>query len=274
MPLAARNGSAMLVTMIGQLITNRLLAAVLMIPFFPCAHSQFSQEAPCNALVLQAVRTMPSGGGYSAGAGATRALRQAVSSDGGNLRIDAFRATPSYCSGATYLVLLRVLSTLQREHRIHLSPAILSSLLPQGEPDGTGIWGRWNANGPGTARLFQELALGPNFTDLSQARSGDFLKIFWNDGIGASEHGHSVIYLGSEGAGDAQTVTYWSSNIPGGFGTRTVSRKRIRRMLFSRLEHPEHFDLPLARSDAFLASLEHRSVTPAETAQRCGITRF
>ena len=30
----------------------------------------------------------------------------------------------------------------------------LSSLLVTGQADGTGVWGRWNSNGPGTGRLF------------------------------------------------------------------------------------------------------------------------
>jgi hypothetical protein len=65
-------------------------------------------------------------------------------------------------------------------------------------PDGESLWGRWNANGPGTARLFYELGLGRNFTSFSAARPGDFLKIFWTDAVGKNENGHSVIFLGLE----------------------------------------------------------------------------
>jgi hypothetical protein len=72
----------------------------------------------------------------------------------------------------------------------------MENLLIRGQGDGVGIWGRWNANGPGTARLFEELHLGKNFTSFEEARPGDFMKIFWNDNIGGTESGHSVIYLG------------------------------------------------------------------------------
>jgi hypothetical protein len=33
-------------------------------------------------------------------------------------------------------------------------------IISSSQRDGAGIWGRWNANGPGTARLFYELGLG------------------------------------------------------------------------------------------------------------------
>src|SRR5256885_5765061 len=46
-------------------------------------------------------------------------------------------------------------------------------MIRDGQRDGEGIWGRWNANGPGTARLFQELGIGRNFVDVSQAQPGE-----------------------------------------------------------------------------------------------------
>jgi hypothetical protein len=44
-------------------------------------------------------------------------------------------------------------------------------------------------------------------------------------------------------------------------------------MLFSRLEHPENINRPLPRSDSYLSSMEHRSSTPAEMAEKCGVLR-
>jgi len=239
------------------------------------ARAQEAASAPFNQLVLESLRSMPSGGGYSTSAAATGALRHAVTSPDGMLRVDASRAVPSYCSGATYLVFLKTLATLAARHRIDLSPAVIASLRPSGEPDGTGIWGRWNANGPGTARLFHELGLGENFAGLAQAQPGDFLKIFWNDGIGAGEYGHSVIYLKSGNRDGVDTVTFWSSNIPGGFGERTVPLRKVRRMIFSRLLHPEAIAgaTGLPRSDRYLASLERRSSSASEMERLCGITR-
>ena len=226
---------------------------------------------PDNRLVLEAVSSMPLNGGYAPSAAANHALRQSVTSPDGILRVDASHATPSYCSSATYLVFLKTLAALQSAHQIALAPAVIAQLKPIGQPDGTGIWGRWNANGPGTARLFYELGLGRNFTDLRLAREGDFLKIFWSNGIGASEHGHSVIFLGTEMKAGVEHVRFWSSNIPNGYGIKSVPLSRIHRMLFSRLEHPEAINHSLPRTDNFLSSMERRSSTAAEMERQCGI---
>ncbi len=238
--------------------------------FMPILAAQDNSLPPVNRAVIDAVRSMPSGGGYSTSPAANRALSGAVSREGSLLSVHTAEAVPSYCSGATYLVFLKVLSDLQNSGRLTLTPETIAALRPAGQPDGTGIWGRWNANGPGTARLFHELSLGPNFTSLSAARPGDFLKIFWNDGIGASEHGHSVIFLGQDTK--AGTLTFWSSNIPGGYGTKTVPLQRIHRLLFSRLEHPENLNRPLLlRTDAYLFSLQRRSSNSEEMARQCGL---
>lgn len=238
--------------------------------FMPILAAQDNSLPPVNRAVIDAVRSMPSGGGYSTSPAANRALSGAVSREGSLLSVHTAEAVPSYCSGATYLVFLKVLSDLQNSSRLTLTPETIAALRPAGQPDGTGIWGRWNANGPGTARLFYELSLGPNFTSLSAAKPGDFLKIFWNEGIGASEHGHSVIFLGQDTK--AGTLTFWSSNIPGGYGTKTVPLQRIHRLLFSRLEHPENLNRPLLlRTDAYLSSLQRRSSSSEEMARQCGL---
>ena len=226
-----------------------------------------------NRFVLDCLHQMPSGGGYSTSSNANRELRNAVTTRSGMLEIQPTHAVPSYCSGATYLVFLKTLSALQSNRQLSLTPETVTALKPTGQPDGTGIWGRWNANGPGTARLFYELGLGPNFTDLSQAQPGDFLKIFWNDSIGASEHGHSVIFLGTEEKNGTKYLKFWSSNIPGGYGEKVVPLSRAHRMLFSRLEHPENINRSLPSTDSYLSSMEHRSSTPAEMAEKCGILR-
>jgi hypothetical protein len=43
----------------------------------------------------------------------------------------------------------------------------------RGQRDGEGIWGRWNANGPGTARLFHEMNLGENFERVASVPTVD-----------------------------------------------------------------------------------------------------
>lgn len=229
---------------------------------------------PLNQIVLDAVATMPLGGIYSASSAANKGLSGAFGIREGALKIDPSHARPSYCSGATYLVFLKVLSLLQSEHRLQLPPPTLDALRPAGQPDGNGIWGRWNSNGPGTARLFHELGLGANFTNPSLALPGDFLKIFWNDGIGASEHGHSVVFLGMERRNGAEYLRFWSSNIPGGYGERSVPVTRIHRLIFSRLESPENITRPLLpRTDPYLSGLQRRSSSATEMALQCGLDR-
>jgi hypothetical protein len=103
--------------------------------------------------------------------------------------------------------------------------------------DGHGVFGRWNANGPGAAKLVADLGAGVNFTSWDEARPGDFLKIWWTEAIGGRERGHLVVYLGH----DAETVRFWSSNQPGGYGVKQVPRSSCRRVLFTRISRPERF---------------------------------
>ncbi len=229
---------------------------------------------PFNRPILDALQLMPTGGGYRASADALAALHMAIQSDAFGLRIRPERAEPSFCSAATYLVFLQVLVHLQAAHVLGISPATTTALaVGEHQPDGNGAWGRWNANGPGTARFFYELNLGPNFTSFDDAVPGDFLKIFWNDQIGVQESGHSVVYLGRTGGPSAEFVRYWSCNQPNGYGIATVPRTRIRRALFSRLEHPEAINQvsALRPVDEYLAGLLKRSSTPGELVQMTGL---
>ena len=253
-----------------------VLTGGLLLSMTPAIAEDNNSLPPVNRLILEEISSMPSSGGYAPSAAANHALQTAVTTSSEVLRVDASHASPSYCSSATYLVFLKTLAALQASHQLTLTPSTAAQLKPNGQPDGTGIWGRWNANGHGTARLFYELGLGPTFTDLRMARPGDFLKIFWSDGIGATEHGHSVIFLGTETKNGVQCVRFWSSNIPqnhtpGGYGEKSVPITRIHRMLFSRLEHSENINRLLPRTDSYLSSLERRSSTPAEMERQCGL---
>ena len=182
--------------------------------------------ADFNTKVLAAVRTMPAGGGYD-GSDATKNLLHAACKPGdGTIQVNAQRANPSFCSGATYLVLLEALKLG--------SPSLIPEIDHQ---DGHGVFGRWNANGPGSAKLVADLRAGRNFTSWEEAKPGDFLKIWWTDRIGGRERGHLVVYLGH----DADGVRFWSSNQPGGYGTKKVLRSDCRRVLFTRIIRPERF---------------------------------
>jgi hypothetical protein len=229
--------------------------------------------ADWNDAVLAAVRAMPAGGAFSAGSEASARLRAAVEIRGARLQVRPVVARPSYCSGATYLVLLRVIAAAQASGALQLDAATVAGLPPQMQRDGQGVWGRWNANGPGTARLFYELGVGRNFTSWDEARPGDFLKIFWRDAVGSNESGHSVIFLGLENKGGEEFVRFWSSNKPGGFGEKSVAKSKVARALFSRLERPDRFAGlgALPPVDSYLASLLERESSFAEACRLSGI---
>ncbi len=119
--------------------------------------------ADFNTVILEEIRRMPAGGGYATNLQAHAALASSIEvKDSVNIRPEL--AMPGYCSGATYLVFLKTLKTLQGDGTISLSrktwDALVPRLRPDGKdtlPDGESVWGRWNANGPGTARLFHQL---------------------------------------------------------------------------------------------------------------------
>ena len=250
---------------------------MLLLPLASSMNLAWAEESSISSLhrlVLDSMDEMPKQGGYSTSVTANQELLHAVTTSAGLLRVDASHAIPSYCSEATYLVFLKVLAHLQQQGLCPLSQETLGALRPCGQADGVGIWGRWNANGPGTARLFYELNLGPNFSDLRRAEPGDFLKIFWNDQIGASEHGHSVIFLGTESRNNIPCLRFWSSNLHEGYGEKSVPLSRIHRLLFSRLEYPQNINRSFVKNrDSYLSSLERRSSSVIEMESLCGLTR-
>lgn len=233
----------------------------------------------CNAQVLEAIQGMPEYGSYSASKASFDGLTRAITVHGTSLAIDPLQARPSFCSGATYLVFVRALERLAAQGTLNMEPATLQALVVAGQRDGQGIWGRWNANGPGTARLFSELQLGRNFCEFADARPGDFMKIFWTDEIGKKEHGHSVIYLGSKKVGSSEYIQFWSSNMPtlagdrSGYGEKLVLKSKMARVIFSRLERPANITQlrTVSGTDSFLAGLLTRSATMEDVKRMCGL---
>ena len=251
---------------------TRIIATVgLFLAAAPC----FAQRAPgpYNRIILEQINAMPKGGQYSASRAATLRLQRAAHFESGIFTVAPNFASPSYCSGATYLVFIKTIEALRARDALRLDLATLQSLLIRDQRDGEGIWGRWNANGPGTARLFHELDLGQNFDDFANAQPGDFMKIFWSPEVGKAEHGHSVIYLGMEKKDGIEYVKFWSSNMPGGYGEKSVPRTKIIYAVFSRLDSPQN----LARisnaspTDAYLARLLSTRSNRREIRDECGM---
>jgi hypothetical protein len=224
-----------------------------------------------NEVILQVIRTMPQGGGYSASNTATAHLTAAARTVKGTLTLNPSIAKPSYCSGATYLVFLATLENLNNQAPI--TGQLAESLAIKGQPDGVGIWGRWNANGPGTACLFHELQLGENFTDWNMARPGDFMKIFWNSNVGRREHGHSAIFLGQSKENGLDWVSFWSSNQPNGFGQKQVLKTKMAYVIFSRLKYPDRLQrnfATLPAKNSYLAGLVSKESSLPEATANSG----
>lgn len=227
-----------------------------------------------NAAVIQQIGSMPSGGGYAATHNATELLKSSVRPVAQGFGVNAIQAQPSYCSGATYLVFLKTLNALQRNGALSLDVPTTNALLITGQRDGEGIWGRWNANGPGTARLFHELDLGNNFTSFTDALPGDFMKIFWTPAVGRRERGHSVVYLGTEKVNGVESVKFWSSNVGAGYSVKTVPRTKISFAIFSRLTTPRNLARAVTlspRVDPYLAGLLSKDSNFAEVQTTCGM---
>lgn len=238
--------------------------------------------ADANSFVLQAVAAMPAGGGYATTSVALQSLEHAITIDTSGLQI-ATQPIQSFCSGATYLVFLKTLALIEKNRNLitfsqpvsDFSSSLLSTLLVRGQSDGTGTWGRWNANGPGTARLFYELSAGLNFDDFTRAKPGDFMKIWWTESIGMNEEGHSVIYMGTNSNGE---IGIWSSNTGNpdgtdGMGLKWFPRSSIVRAVFSRLTNPNALTLVpnLPTTDSYLAAMLSRSSTPSEMSAMIGL---
>jgi len=247
-------------------VLNRILLLFLL-------GSSVAAAEDYNELVLQQVRGMPLGGKYSVNHVATIRLQSAAHFESGKFFVLPSAASPSFCSGATYLVFIRTIEELRAGGRLQLDYATLDQLMIRNQRDGEGIWGRWNANGPGTARLFHELGLGRNFDNFAEARPGDFMKIFWSRSVGKSESGHSVIYLGTENRPDGEYVRFWSSNVPSGYGEKSVPRSKIAYAIFSRLEEPANFVRinSVPEIDSYLSSLLRKQSNFAEATRMCGI---
>jgi hypothetical protein len=226
-----------------------------------------------NAVILEQIREMPDGGGYATTREAHAALNSAVHVATGSVGIHPAKACPSYCSGATYLVFLKTLQAAEQKGLIPPLGNAWAALAPKSSPDGVGIWGRWNANGPGASRLFHELALGRNFTSYAEARAGDFMKIFWTDAVGKNERGHLVVFLGEEEKDGVPHVRFWSSNKPHGYGEKSVPKPKIARAIFSRLETPANIRnfASIPKKDEYLASLLTHESSFGEALRESGV---
>lgn len=246
----------------------KILTLILCLGLIPFAYPQTDY----NTWVLETIEKMPKAGGYELTSTPVKRLRDAFTwedDNQSNLVLDARKTTPSYCTTATYVVFFQVLQRYWSERNEAMDFLVLERLKPNLERDGLRIWGRWNSNGPGSAKFFNDARLGENFDDPNLARPGDFLKIFWNMEVGKKERGHTVIFLGHKNG----AITFWgSSKSTNGYGVKTVSRSEYGRLLFSRLTSPENAPAiaALPEDDEFLASMLSRVSSWAEVREVSG----
>lgn len=241
-----------------------------------------SQQVPARQdfgmLVLQSIcKDMPTGGGYSAQPDdVTRVAEKAVIWNDRSQKLEIFpqRAAPTFCSAACYMVLLRALQRWESQSGYHLPTVAWQALdVTPNQPDGTGTWGRANANGPGFARLVATLGAGINFRDVRQAQPGDFLKIFWTPIIGARERGHLVVYLGLEKKNGTTFLRYWSANKPGGYGIKSAPLSSMHNLIFTRITAPQNFarTSALPAHDSWLSDMQKSIFTFEEVRRACHI---
>ncbi len=237
-----------------------------------------TQSLLFNRIVLNTIRqNMPGGGGYSATpTDVERLAQQAVvwSASKQTLMIEPRQAVPTFCSAACYMVLLRSLQHWESAVGRHFPAAVWQDLdVTSNQPDGTGIWGRANSNGPGFAKMVHDIGAGINFHDVRLAHPGDFLKIFWTESIGANERGHLVVYLGLEKKNGTIYLKYWSANKPGGYGIKSTPLNRMYNLIFTRITTPQNFvkATELPTFDNWLSDMQRRSYTFTEVRRKCGI---
>lgn len=237
----------------------------------------FGQIPTFNKLVLDSIQEMPLKGGYVLTAAAPKKMRDAFKWNPASLEellLDANSAQPSYCTTATYLVFYKTLQKYWLSSGRMPNKEVLALLKPNLENDGTRMWGRWNSNGPGTAKLFHDAGLGQNFDNINQALPGDFMKIYWNDQVGKKEKGHSVVFLGREKVNGTEMIKFWSSSTSTtGYGEKLIPSTDAVRYVFSRLENPEMIEtiIHLPITDDFLASMLVKESSWAELRKVSGI---
>jgi hypothetical protein len=274
-----------------------------------------------NAMVLDIIKHMPKGGGYTLSTSELQ-LPEIGASDigGGRWEMSVTDGHPSHCTSATYTVFAHLIAVLHNSGRITLSPTELEAIsikrmLPDGKSrmEGEGMFGIFNSNGAGAAALVKHTGTGISFRDdtFNYARPGDFLKLFWNGNVGASESGHQVVYLGHKTVEGRDMVCFWGSQrqktkkraggteplyfpmvegekVENGYGEVCRPREDIKAMVFTRITCMENLSaglqsmaqkaaqrggMPDLFVDDYLHSLESKSSDHATLDRMYGIWR-
>ena len=232
-----------------------------------------------SAIVYETLHNdMPQKGGYGVNAAAGKNLRKAVcwNDKKKELDIQPTVATPSFCSGACYLLLVKSLKNWEEKGGGILTKDTWKQLAVKAQADGVGVWGRVNSNGPGFAKIITDIEAGENFTDLKKAVPGDFLKFFWTNEIGCKERGHMVVYLDNYEKDGIKYIVFWSANKPDGYSIRHVESLKMHNLIFTRITEPQNFNniLNLPKEDKWLQSMLKKSFTYKEVCKSIGIKQL
>ena len=289
------------------LVLGIILFICLIVGFSILNNKDLETDDSFNSYVLDTIMLADDGGGYYTGRAekeeldnnAWEGMDQAVILKNGKVKIDLSKAKPSFCSSGVYMALLKSLSNWDKEGKIsydawkNLKPYTVEKRDFPIQADGVGSWGRANANGPGLAVLVAELEAGKN-TYLPPKKSfdseeeyyemwknlepGDFLKIFWNEYIGAddefSESGHMTIFLDFEEIVDENgkkdgLIYFWSSNGYGympdkGYSIGKSRLSKIYRAVSTHIDNPSAFnkvkDMQPDDVNAWLSALDGKHV--------------
>jgi hypothetical protein len=254
-----------------------LIVAAALMALSSAAHAESAGAPACagvdyNAMILDIIKGLPNGGGYSRDGRFQRPIVQARNIGSGHWEMKVYDGQPSHCASAAYAVYAHLAAVLNNSGKITLSAAQIRSLevtwtMPDGKAlvDGQGPFWIFNANGAGVAAFLKHTGTGMSFRDdkLLYARPGDFLKLFWSENVGASEKGHQVIYTGHRVMDGRDMVCFWSSQHQGkkkrgggtealyfpaekngevhdGYGEVCRPREDIKEMVFSRVTCMQH----------------------------------
>jgi hypothetical protein len=243
-----------------------------------------------NRMILDILHSLPKGGGYDRDHPVLPIVAPLEINNRWELLVR--HGHPSHCTSATYAIFLHLATILQGNRKLFLDGDQIRALeatetMPDGKHlvDGEGPFWIFNSNGAGTAALLHHTGTGFSFRDdkLAYAKPGDFLKLFWNKNVGASEKGHQVVYTGRRIIQGRDMVCFWGSQHPGkkvrsghgaeplyfsaypdgkvydGYGEVCRPREDIEGMIFSRVTCMEHLAAGL---DAMKAQAEAHGPAP------------
>lgn len=243
-----------------------------------------------NRMILDIVRSLPKGGGYNRDHPELPIVAGLES--GTRWEMLVRHGHPSHCTSATYTIFLHLATVLQSNRKLNLNGEEIGALeaaktMPDGTHlvDGQGPFWIFNSNGAGTAALLYHTGTGFSFRDdkLEHAKPGDFLKLFWNKNVGATERGHQVVYTGRRIVQGREMVCFWGSQHQGtkvrsghgaeplyfpayedgkvydGYGEVCRPREDIMGMIFSRVSCMENLAAGL---DAMKAKAQARGPAP------------